>query len=319
MNPEFKAKHEDWFGALRGKDRNAIFQQLYTLSWNMAAYRVINEARRLAPSDSMGGVCLNGMLHGLLDSCFFESQAVAIRRLTANEDSRGKKAAYSLRTLIQDMMQNVHLLTRDNLLALDGFPMDVESIRQAERQFEDKQRQVGLRAWTTPTELDAARVERRHAEIDELCCVKAMSRAPSDMVRPTLFCEMLERLKNARREVTTWVNKFVAHAATSESRAVVRADDVRLTVGHFSRAHETLCRIANMVDCWFVDRASHCCVPVATSDKFKYIDRPLVRTDDVPALDAVWRSFEEETRQWSDPSPTWLVAGTPSPPGVGNR
>ena len=80
----FKAKHKIWIQHLCGDDRNSIFAQIYRMIWNAAVFEIINESRRVATVDSEGNKELNGMLHRFIDTCFFESQLMAIRRLTDN-------------------------------------------------------------------------------------------------------------------------------------------------------------------------------------------------------------------------------------------
>jgi hypothetical protein len=305
MNAEFMKKHEEWCKAIGGTDRNAIIPQLYRLSWDAAVYRVINEARGLVPRDPDGGRQINPMLHHLLDDCFFRVQAMSIRRLTAKERTKGKTAAYSLRSLVRDMMQNIHLLTRENLLSVNGIPMDVEVSRQAERDYVRTQSPAGDAGFMIPPGLDADRMEERHALIDRICGVRDAKRELSDQMKATVFSEMLKRLDKTK-DICTWVNKFVAHAATPESRAHEKADDVQVTLGHLWRAHEILCRVASTLDCWFLNRRIHTFVPLVECNKFKHIDRPLVAAECISTLEGAWSSFEEQTRQWGEPDVTLL-------------
>jgi hypothetical protein len=77
----FAAKRKEWRRVLRGKDRNAVFNQITRMLWDAAAYRIVNEARSLAPAANEGGVQLNGLMHRLIDDCFSVTQLVAIRRI----------------------------------------------------------------------------------------------------------------------------------------------------------------------------------------------------------------------------------------------
>ena len=76
-----KVKRKQWLKVLAGEDRHSIIKQLSQLAWNAASFQVVNEARRVAPSDPEGGVQLNGLMHQLLDRGFFSNQVVGIRRL----------------------------------------------------------------------------------------------------------------------------------------------------------------------------------------------------------------------------------------------
>ena len=124
--------------------------------WNAAAFRVINEARRLAPPAEEDTVQLNGLVHELIDEGFFEGQLLAIRRLTDRYPITGDRRGYdvwSLTSLLNDMQDHAVLMTRANFFAAEGLEYDVDSVRQRANEYLDRElreRQVAF----TPTELD---------------------------------------------------------------------------------------------------------------------------------------------------------------------
>src|SRR5260370_8887700 len=81
---ELRAKRPIWIECLIGSDNNSIKNQHLRLLWNVAAFRIVNEARRqkYRPRSRYGQLEVNGLLHGLLNDCFYESQLLAVRRIT---------------------------------------------------------------------------------------------------------------------------------------------------------------------------------------------------------------------------------------------
>ncbi|MHC4441127.1 MAG: PGN_0703 family putative restriction endonuclease [Planctomycetota bacterium] len=304
---EFRQKRDEWIRCLADTDdRNSLLNQLYWMTWNAAVFEVINEARRHAPTASSGDVKLNGMVHRLINTCFFESQSIAIRRLTDQGGLKGKRGVFSLTSLIEDMKKNVHLLTRENLFLAEELPIDPEPIRKQRDEYLQQKNRDGEKPFSTPPELNSARIVRRHIEIDKLCEVSAENRSPYDTIKTKIFDAMLDKL-NTCQEVISHVNKFVAHAATPGSRATVNADDTGITLGHLRRAHEVLCRTLDLLDLYLLTRTNRRFLASAIFDKFEYIDRPLINTEKIEYLEEAWRRFEEETHKWSSNNLSWCL------------
>lgn len=136
--PAFVEQRQLWIECFSGEDPNSVCKQLYQMIWNAAAYRIVNEARRLAPLAKEGGVQLNGMMHRLIDSCFWDSQVLAVRRLMdiypieEQESKKRDKSVFSLTGLLEDMEHHVHFLTRGNILAAEGLEYDADAVRRKE-------------------------------------------------------------------------------------------------------------------------------------------------------------------------------------------
>jgi hypothetical protein len=110
-------------------------------------------------------------------------------------------------------------------------------------------------------------------------------------------------VKGACKDVHFYVNKFVAHAATPQTRQAVNADNVAITLKQLWHAHEAICKVAAFVSVYLLTGTAYPFLPVPQYDQFAYIDRPLVGTENIPALREAWRSYEEETNKWS----AWTV------------
>jgi hypothetical protein len=76
-----KEKLDQWREWLLGDDVHSIRNQIHTMLWDYAVFQTINEARRYAPRDAEGHAQLNRMVHTFINRAFFETQAMALRRL----------------------------------------------------------------------------------------------------------------------------------------------------------------------------------------------------------------------------------------------
>jgi hypothetical protein len=236
------------------------------MTWDAAAFRVVNEARRLAPRDPDGGRQLNGLMHSLLDRAFFASHMAAVRRLTDDRyPLNGKKGVYSLPALLKDMRKHRELLTREAIFAAEGLEYD----------------------------------EDRHKQIDRLAGVQAQDRQPGDTVREKLFIDLQQKMEKATEDVKCHVDKFIAHAATPGSREIVGADEAGLTLNHLWRAHQHLSEVAGFLGVYVLGDGCLGYLAIPQYNQFKYIERPLINASHIDKLQDFWRRIEDEYHDWS--------------------
>lgn len=294
----FKVKRESWIDWYSGEDRHSIIYQIHTMTWDAAVYRVINEARKYAKVTDKGCVELNGMIHILIDKCFFENQGSAIRRLVDRERSTGKRSVYSLYRLIDDMEQNSNLLTRENYFAVEELAYDDTAVREAYDNYVKEQIQDGKKAYGIPSKFNWRRIENRHKQIDTLSRVDKSQRSPNDQVCSELFIN-LKTMLGVCDGVVTNVDKFVAHAATPDSRAAAQIEEPSLTLGHLWNAHEAICKVASFIDLYLLRQSSHSFLATPIFNQFKYIDRALITSDNISHLRDIWQQYSKETQTWS--------------------
>ncbi len=295
---QFKVKRESWIQCFSGKDRNSIFNQIYQMVWNAAVFKIINEARGVAPVNAKGQTEINGMLHRFMDRCFFDSQLLAIRRLTDSSPFDGPKGVFSLISLLNDMKANTSLITRENLFSAEGLEYDYEAIQQRQLAYALEQSKTGKNAYSIPAELDSHSVRLRHEQIDTLSGVEAEQRAPNDTVRNEIFDCLIKKINDVSENIGLHVNKYIAHSATPESREYDNADDVKITLGHLWDVHKVICQVANFTDVYLLSRTNHSFLPVPQYDHFEHIDKPLVSTGGVEVLSKAWHEFHKETDSW---------------------
>jgi len=296
----FKDKRQFWIECVSGKDPHAIRRQLTDMIWNAAAYRVVNEARRLASPAEDGGVELNGLMHRLIDKCFFESQMLAIRRLTDVYDLEGKRSVYALTALLKDMEKNTTLITRAHIFAAEGLAYDDKAVYDDLQQCRAERTMGGEKCWVEPNVLAWGQSARRHEQIDRLAGTSEQSRSLGDCVSSDVFVRLQKKLGDATSEVKKCVDKFVAHAATLESRSYARMQDIGLTLNHLWEAHKSLCQVTHFVNVVLLGDSMGPPLPTPQYDRFAYIDRPLVTTEKVAFLEKEWQKYSEETQQWTN-------------------
>lgn len=295
---QIKVKRESWIQCFSGKDRNSILNQIYQMVWNAAVFKIINEARRVAPVNAKDQTEINGMLHRFMDRCFFDSQLLAIRRLTDSSPFDGPKGVFSLISLLNDMKANVSLITRENLFSAEGLEYDYEAIQQRQLVYALEQSKSGKNAYGIPAELVSHSVRLRHEQIDTLSGVEAEQRAPNDAVRNEIFDCLIKKIDDVSENIGLHVNKYIAHSATPESRKYDNADDIKITLGHLWDVHKVICQVANFTDVYLLSRTNHSFLPVPQYDHFEHIDKPLVSTEGVEVLRKAWHGFHEETDSW---------------------
>jgi hypothetical protein len=306
----FEQRRESWIQCLRGSDRHSIMHQVHRLIWDAAAFRVINEARALAAPAEDGGVQLNGLTHALINDCFAESQFSGIRRLVDNHSIDGARGVYSLASLLRDMEKMSALMTREHLLSAERLPYNYEPDKQAFLdELASKHATAKARFERTGTSpLPSVHLplpwhfsERRHQHIDALCGVAAGKRACTDTIPADLFKRLEKKLARACDPIARRTDKFIAHAATPQSRAVVKADEMRVTLADLWAAHQAICEIGNFLGSYVLGECPLGGLAIPQYDPFTYIERPLVSKANIARLRKAWNDYQQETNGWE----TW--------------
>lgn len=305
-----KAKRAEWKKCLSCDDRNGILPQIYSMVWEAACFRVVGEARRFAPTTPKGSMALPAVLHHLLDVCFFRAQLIAVRRQVDNAGLGGKRGVYSLMSLLQDMRNHRNLMTRWNLLEAEGLIYDCDF--ESPHGIEDR-----LYQNSTPDATDwhkqdlrskAEPSRRRHRDIDSLCGVSADGRSPENIVLDSVLRGLQAALLEPTKRLSVYVDKFLAHAATPESRADSSEEDLTILVAELWAAHTAICRVTQTVSTLLLNDAHLLFLAFERGDEFIHFDQPLVRSEDIPRLRATWAKYEEETQNWAAFTSNELIA-----------
>lgn len=280
MCDQLKGKFDEWREWLLGDDVHSVRNQIHRMIWDSAVYQSINEARAYATTDGEGRLELNAMVHHFIDRGFFDLQMMAIRRLLDKETRTGECSVTSLWRLLDAMETHVSLLTRESILASLGLPYDYEKTRE-----EVLKRYASISGVKTMGD-DYKRCylsECTHGRIDALAGVSASQRSPGDVVQAAIIRWLKERLGKCKA-IYEYVNKFLAHSATPESRARLMDEETKITLGQILDAHEVICQIAEFVGQNLFLRSISNPLLVVQFDQFEHFEKPWVTEETLKKL-----------------------------------
>lgn len=279
---------EEWRGWLCGEDIHSIRQQVHRMIWDAAVFNLIRKARDLALKDKEGNVAWNPAISEFILSTYFETQAMAIRRLVDRRDD-----VISLGRLTEGLGKNQHILIRRNIIEAAGCPYDYEHILKQCQQRS-----------TFGVEFSKAKLsERVHAGIDALSGVDYSNRKPGGKVGSRVIKMLSDRVDKSSKicgEVDTYVNKFFAHCATAKSRQIEKADDIELTLGKIWEAQQVLCETAAFVSEYILGENFGQFLVLRAYDVFEHLTTPLATDEALPTLQEEWNDYEASTQQWAD-------------------
>lgn len=267
---EYRERRRLWRDCLGSDDKHGLWAQVWRVTFNAAVYRTVNRAIELAPAASEGGRQLNGMVFDLFHDAFFESTLIRVRRLAEVEPhgiDKGPRAVYSLGTLLKDMEDHAHLMTMENVLLME-----------AERDSDEWWR----------------RERREHMEV----LLRQTSGGKCASVPRSFFVTLRGRMNEKTRKLADYVDKYIAHAASPESRATVSQDGPSFldVMAALRVIHET----AEFASVYLLDGTSHGRMPIVSFDQFAYLDRPLAPgPETLEDLRDLWKRTEQEVSAWT--------------------
>jgi len=283
-----------WKECLFSKDRNAIFSQIILMLWDTAIYKIILQGRQLRIKENPENPQVNLQLHKFIDRNYFQAQSAVIRRLVdKNGKIDGDNGVYSLAAIIKDLKNHREKLDRKTYLSLRGMPYDYSEIQKNEREFIlDKISKDD--PFSTPSELDWAKIENAHKVFDRLSNVNPEMRSPKDLIEKKVFTRLENRLKECDR-LSVLVNKFIAHSATPESREGINFLSIKGS--EVWRLQKILYEVANFlgVVLFSVDTAP---LPGAPYSSYLNWDKPLFLEEERQGVYDIYMKYEKETDDW---------------------
>jgi len=221
---QLREKRAHWTDCLVSDDVNSIQNQLTRMTWNITVFRVLmEEALPRAPDAEGGGKQLNGPLLRLLQESFLESLLLGFRRLMDRGGLDGDRGVNSLRSLLDDISEHSHLLTRGAIIQLG--PPDTMNSGNRGGDF--------LHAWA----------DTKHRQIDNLT---GLAEDPDDRIPRHLFDDRRKTLETDFESAKAMINQEIAHAATPQSRS--RFHYQRITWDDLYKLHAELCKSAHFLD-----------------------------------------------------------------------
>jgi hypothetical protein len=254
----------EWQECLSGADRNSIMRQTQRMIWNSATFEVIAESRKMSTPASDGHLPLNALMHNFIDQCYFESCISAIRRLMDDYPITGKRAVYSLRSLLKDMQAHMSVLNRQNILTyqLGSCTEDLTDLL--------------------------------NSQFDRIATGTSSSRSDADCVHPALLEGLIRILDDAHKDIIKYANKYIAHAAAPNDRKLANADSIKLTLAHIREAERTICQVINFISAFLLAGTNYQFLAIPQYDQFEFIDAPLIASEGIPKLRSKWAELESQ-------------------------
>jgi hypothetical protein len=292
---EFRKWAEVWIKALDGDDENSVTSQIYDMMWADAAWRSLNEARRV--SLDRNDVGTPGMVAHLLDRGYITGQVISIGRLLDPAASQPRRQVNSIRRLVDEITANRHLLTREIYVCRDGLPYDYKNFRARERSTMSDHGATWLssQGW-----LDCHQAMLLHEHFDLLSGVEPDARKRSDITSDAFFSRMASAFDDpVFKDITELRHKSIAHAADDFSRSTSPNLRSGISLNEFGRAHYLLLGLFQTISATLLDQSWRGnALPTPQYDQFEGFDKPLVSSDKIAALHDFWDTHGGERDGW---------------------
>ena len=289
----------NWADCLKGNDTNSIFNQISMMVWDTAIFRLMLEGRQIQIENAPKNPAINGSLHSFIDRSYFASQSAYIRRLTDISYSlTGKRGVYSVSALIRDISNHRNDLTRENYFQLRSMPYDYAEIREKEQEFL-KTQEIG-KAFFIPSEFDWERIAEAHQLFDRLSGCTHANRQPNDIILEKVFIRLQEKL-NSCKTITDYVDKFVAHSATPESRSIQNIEASKITLRHLWDAQQITFEVAEFISSIFLSE-SHMALAIENPGFFQHWNTPIFDESESERLHDAFNKYRKETESWNQNS-----------------
>jgi len=272
----FRLKRDEWKRCLID-DNYSVSRQFSHLLWNDAVFRAFNEARRLSLETKKDDVGLNGPVINLMDEAFIASQVMAIRRLSDPNFFDPKKAVISLRRIIDDIGDSLHLFTRENYICFDG---------TAYEGLSHEKDGINWMHW-----------DRKHKNFDRLSGVTSSHRSRHDKLNNRIISSLRSEL-NACNDLRTYANKFIAHTSDNPGKAKLTKRQKSISLNKLDEAYKSIVKSGSFLGAVVLYEHSLGGVPVPQYDQFKNLDKAIIETKSLTNLRGFWRDRNKEVSSW---------------------
>ncbi len=282
---DFKNKFQRWMDLWKGDDENSILKQIRDMMWFAAIFDILKQVHNISLSYNNNKELPNWAFWNFIYYSYFEIQTNAIMRLL---DKRND--VISLRRLVIDIQNNYQCLTRKNILDVLGLPYDYTS--GLTRRPIDNTNQSEFNRCVT--------AEYMHERIDNLAGISSTDqRNPTDTIKRCVLDWIEKRFEAVElKDIEKYRHKFVAHAATPESRNWMNTNDMKITLRKISEAHKILCETANFIAQSILCDGQMSFLAGNILVVFENLDKPLASQDDITAMRNQFGGYEKQIKQW---------------------
>jgi len=273
----FIQKREEWKRCIVGDAPHAVHRQITHMLWNDTVFRAFNEARRITIEGGSKKYGFNAPLLRLFDEGFLVSQTMSIRRLTDRNFREPEKAVISLVRVIDDIKENINLVTRENYMCHEGNPYAEPGSMKDE---------VSWMHWRT-----------KQANFDKLSGTAEGKRERSDKMQRSVLQRLIKELMICD-SVRKYANKFIAHSSDPETNPELAEEEKKITLDKFDDCYRAAVRVGSFLSGVLLYEYSIGSVPTPQYDQLENIDLPMLAKPDVEKLHTFWDERCREVEEW---------------------
>ena len=287
----FRQKRTKWIAWLHGDDTHSITRQISSILWDYALFLTVNELRRIAAAEPEEGVGINGPVIRLFDAGFATTQAVAIRRLIEKPKRDPKWSVISLRRVLNEIEQNVDLMTRENCVCYDGLPYDYNLVYQQWQSSLPNGVHSGSLPMQGPDAFPMS--ESVHKNFDILAQVAPNRRSRNDRIKIDILKHLESEIKKCE-SIKKYVDKFIAHAAAPETRASLSDEDKGITLERLETYHKIIYQVASFISGQLLWESNLGGLPVPQYNHLKNLDKRWTATKNMEKAHKKWDKYKKE-------------------------
>jgi hypothetical protein len=294
----YRQMREKWLSWLDHNEPNSIDNQVYNLMWWDAVFWTLNEARKFTDSNSPSSA-ITPILAEFIDQGYLALQILSISKLLEKNSTNPRYGVISLRRLIDEIVENRSLFTRENYVCHDGLPYDPEPARQRFfAQMSASPARVVSLSTEGPDAWDMS--ERLHTQFDKLAKTNPENRRRDDIISEDVFNALKSIFDDsAFGHVIGLRHKIFAHAADSHSRSYARTNIDKVELGQIVQAQKNLLQLMQIVSSVILQAANFTsAIAIPQFNHFKHINLPYVREENKRKLSTFWDSHAKERREW---------------------
>ena len=291
-------KWELWRNCLSGKDENSIWHTTVQMTWDTAMFRFLWESWNISKQKNPNQPKINHYIYEFILRGYFTTMSAAIRRLIDDYDLRGVKGVFSLTAILKDIGKNREYLTRKKYFQLRNLPYDTEVVEKSEQEWLLSHRMWVEEDLPIPVEIDSMPSKNGHSYFDRLSNKTIMNRSPDDIIDERVI-DVLKAKLSTCNDVKVYVKKFIAHAATPDSREKINIEQYGISLKNIWNAQKLLFEVTQLLAEALFGEHYLPLMPLSPV-AFEFWDVPLLESEDLPKLIEVYNKFKSETSQWGE-------------------
>ena len=197
---KYVEKMAEWNDCLSNSaNSNSVFSRLFELLKYHFLYKTVIGLYKKSKENPNNELGFNNGISNLIEEGYVHFQTITIRGLIEPQNKNPQKRINSLRSIIDDIAKNSHLITRECYMAISNLPFDY---RKAELDFQQKSAKyvqefssdIRIKWFVRDSKGPLAYKEsqERHGLFDKISSSTESNKNRNDTIRPDIFRKLNE-------------------------------------------------------------------------------------------------------------------------------